>query len=71
VREAYSELLMSGPSAETLAERFPIRVREKYEVYLSDELTARLFARERIDLHGARQLIARDCSVSDLGTRRA
>ena len=40
------------PQCQMLAERFPICVREKYEVYLSDELTARLFARERIDLHG-------------------
>jgi len=65
VREAYGELLMNGPSADRLAERFPLRVREKYEVYLSDELTARLFARERIDLHGAHQLIARDCADFD------
>ena len=64
VREAYGALLMNGPSAEMLAEKFPLRVREKYEVYLSDELTARLFARERIDLEGAHRLIERDCANS-------
>jgi len=64
VREAYSALLMNGPSAEMLAEKFPLRAREKYEVYLSDELTSHLFARERIDLEGAHQLIARDCASS-------
>ena len=37
----------------SLARQFDHRVREKYEVYLSDDLTAELFARERIDLTGA------------------
>ena len=32
---------------------FEHRVREKYDVYLSDDLTAELFAREGIDLPGA------------------
>ena len=53
---------MNRSSAEMLAKKFPLRVREKYEVYLSDELTTRLLARERIDLEGAHRLIARDCS---------
>jgi hypothetical protein len=36
-----------------LARKIPHRIREKYEIYLSDDLTAELFARERIDLKGA------------------
>ena len=64
VRDIYSELVRSGPSAETLAGKFSLRGREKYEVYLSDELTTRLFARERIDLEGAHRLIVQDCSRS-------
>ena len=61
VKETFSELGRSGPDAETLAGKFPLRIREKYEVYLSDELTTMLFARERIDLEGARLLILQDC----------
>jgi hypothetical protein len=36
-----------------LARKFPHRIREKYEIYLSDDLTAELFAHECIDLSGA------------------
>ena len=45
------------PDAVSLARRFDHRVREKYEIYLSDDLTAELFARERIDLGGAMERI--------------
>ena len=53
VREIYSGFLSSSPDALALARRFQHRVREKYDVYLSDDLTAELFAREGIDLPGA------------------
>ena len=53
VREIYSGFLSSSPDALALARRFEHRVREKYDVYLSDDLTAELFAREGIDLPGA------------------
>ena len=45
--------LTTCPDAMSLARKFPHRVREKYEIYLSDDLTAELFARECIDLSGA------------------
>ena len=37
VKETYIELGRSGPDAETLAGKFPLRIREKYEVYLSED----------------------------------
>ncbi len=64
VMGTFSELVRSGPNADTLAGKFSLRVREKYEVYLSDELTTRLLARERIDLDGAHRLIVQDCLSS-------
>jgi hypothetical protein len=33
--------------------QFPHRIVEKYDRYLSDDLTALVFARERLDLDGA------------------
>jgi len=53
VQEVYRQFLVSCPDPVALARQFPYRVREKYEVYLSDDLTAELFARERLDLKGA------------------
>jgi ATP-dependent helicase Lhr and Lhr-like helicase len=53
VQGVYAGFLTSCPDAVALAERFPQRVREKYEVFLSDDLTAEVFGRERIDLEGA------------------
>jgi ATP-dependent Lhr-like helicase len=53
VREIYRGFLSNCPDSVSLARRFDQRVREKYEIYLSDDLTAELFARERIDLSGA------------------
>jgi hypothetical protein len=53
VQEIYSGFLTDCPDAISLARKYPHRIREKYEIYLSDDLTAELFARERIDLKGA------------------
>jgi ATP-dependent helicase Lhr and Lhr-like helicase len=53
VQEVYRGFLTNCPDAISLAGKFPHRIREKYEIYLSDDLTAELFARERIDLGGA------------------
>jgi hypothetical protein len=49
----YRCILTDCPDAISLARKYPHRIREKYEIYLSDDLTAELFARERIDLKGA------------------
>jgi len=57
VQEVYRGFLEKCPDAVSLAEQFEGRVREKYEPYLSDDLTAQLFAQERIDLVGALQKI--------------
>jgi Helicase conserved C-terminal domain len=53
VQEIYSGFLTDCPDAISLARKYPHRIREKYEIYLSDDLTAELFARERIELKGA------------------
>jgi ATP-dependent helicase Lhr and Lhr-like helicase len=53
VQEIYRGFMTQCPDAISLAQKFPYRIREKYEIYLSDDLTAELFARERIDLNGA------------------
>jgi hypothetical protein len=53
VQEIYRGFLTESPDAISLARKFPHRSQEKYEIYLSDDLTAELFARERIDLAGA------------------
>jgi ATP-dependent Lhr-like helicase len=53
VQAVYHGFLNDCPDAVALAGRCPHRVREKYEVFLSDDLTAEVFARERIDLKGA------------------
>ena len=47
VQEIYRGFLTNCPDAVALALQFPNRVQEKYERYLSDELSATLFARER------------------------
>jgi ATP-dependent helicase Lhr and Lhr-like helicase len=53
VTEIYRGFLTNCPEPVALAQGFPHRIREKYESFLSDELTAEIFARERIDLAGA------------------
>jgi ATP-dependent helicase Lhr and Lhr-like helicase len=57
VQEIYRGVLADCPDAVSLARQFPSRVVEKYERYLSDELTAEVFARERLDLSGAARII--------------
>jgi ATP-dependent helicase Lhr and Lhr-like helicase len=53
VQEIFRGFLAECPDAVSLAMQFPSRAGEKYDRYLSDELTAELFARERLDLSGA------------------
>ena len=53
VQEIYRGFLTTCPDAISLARKFPHRIREKYEIYLSDDLTAELFGRDCIDLSGA------------------
>jgi hypothetical protein len=53
VHEICRGFLSNCPDAISLARKLPHRNHEKYETYLSDDLTAELFARERIDLSGA------------------
>ena len=57
VQDVYRGFLEQSPDAMSLARQFEGRVWEKYESYLSDDLTAQLFAQERIDLVGAIQKI--------------
>jgi ATP-dependent helicase Lhr and Lhr-like helicase len=53
VQEIYRGFLSNCPDAVSLARQFPYRVVEKYDRYLSDDLTAEMFARERMDLPAA------------------
>ena len=53
VKEIYCGFLTECPDAVSLAMQFPHRIVEKYDRYLSDDLTALVFARERLDLNGA------------------
>jgi ATP-dependent helicase Lhr and Lhr-like helicase len=57
VQEIYRGFLSNCPDAVSLARQFPYRVVEKYDRYLSDDLTAEVFARERMDLPGALEKI--------------
>jgi ATP-dependent Lhr-like helicase len=53
VKQIYHGFLAECPDAVSLAMQFPHRLVEKYDRYLSDDLTALLFARDRLDLAGA------------------
>jgi len=57
VRSAYRRFLDDAPTAEALADRFPQRAQEKYDPYLGEELLAKVFARNSLDLDGALALI--------------
>jgi ATP-dependent helicase Lhr and Lhr-like helicase len=57
VQEVYRAFLSECPDAVALARQFPYRIVQKYDRYLSDDLTAEVFARERMDLPGALQKI--------------
>jgi ATP-dependent Lhr-like helicase len=57
VQDVYRGFLEKCPDAMSLARKFNCRSREKYESYLSDDLTCQLFAQERIDVAGALQKI--------------
>jgi hypothetical protein len=60
VQEIYQSFLANCPDAVSLAQQFRYRVIEKYDRYLSDDLTAEVFARERMDLPGALEKIRAD-----------
>lgn len=57
VRHAYLALAESCPSAEEIAARLPVRVTEKYDSFLSDDLQCLLYARNCLDCNGARTVI--------------
>ncbi len=60
VHEIYTGFLANPPDPVSLARQFPYRVVEKYDRYLSDDLTADVFAHERMDLPGALEKIRDD-----------
>ena len=70
VQEIYRGFLAECPDAVALAMHFPHRLIEKYDRYLSDDLTALLFARERLDLSGALDKGPRDQSLNGLARFR-
>jgi hypothetical protein len=72
VQEIYRGFLTQCTDAVALATKFPHRTVEKYDRYLSDDLTALLFACERLDLSGALEKIRRSefyCATTQYGSR--
>ena len=57
VRETYAKILAEPPDADRLAMKFPARVSEKYDIFLPDDLQARNFARNNLDIQGALSLV--------------
>jgi ATP-dependent helicase Lhr and Lhr-like helicase len=57
----YRDFLAKAPDAVEIGHAFPCRIREKYEVYLSEDLTAEQFAREVLDRDGALSVIRSCC----------
>jgi ATP-dependent Lhr-like helicase len=57
VKEMFRGFLQKCPDAESLAANDPNRAEEKYDRYLSDALLARNYARNRLDVQGALELI--------------
>jgi ATP-dependent Lhr-like helicase len=53
VRRAYLELAAACPSAEDIAARLPVRITEKYDPFLSDDLQCLSYARNCLDEAGA------------------
>ena len=53
----YRRSLGAWPEPQALAARFTNRAEEKYEPFLSESMMTHLFARERLDLDGARRVI--------------
>ncbi len=57
VLRCYRSSLDAWPEPQALAARFTSHATEKYEPFLSGSLKTHLFARERLDLDGARRVI--------------
>jgi ATP-dependent Lhr-like helicase len=57
VREAIRSFLQNTPTPEALASLIPNKALEKYERFLSEELQAIVFARNCLDVGGARTLV--------------
>jgi hypothetical protein len=56
--------LDTWPETQALAANFTCRAGEKYERLLSESLTTRVFARERLDIDGARRVIVDSLSLT-------
>ncbi len=59
IGNAYRKLLEDLPPVEKLAQMFPIRAFEKYELYLTEDVQTVLFARNYLDWEGAKELLTR------------
>lgn len=57
VREKYLKFLATPPDADCLAMEFPVCVSEKYDVFLPEDLQAKNFARNNLDVGEALNLI--------------
>jgi ATP-dependent Lhr-like helicase len=60
VVEAYRAFLSGHPAPEQLARCFPCLAQEKYDRFLAEPLQAQVFAKNRLDVPGALDLIRRD-----------
>ena len=63
VRDAYLGIMARPPGADTIAAQFPSPTSEKYDEFLTDELQARNFARNSLDVLAAIAKIESDFSA--------
>jgi ATP-dependent Lhr-like helicase len=66
VRDAFQRLLKLQTSAEELAAKLIIKVREKYDWCLSEELQIKVLAQNSLDMEGALALVRRYLSCVEL-----
>jgi len=59
IQACYSQYLLEQPDPIKLAERFPVKVMEKYDSFLTNELLCESFARNYLDMSGALEAIKR------------
>lgn len=67
VLETYKKFLAEPPDVDRLAREFPGCVSEKYDIFLPDDLQAKNFARNNLDLDGALRFLDRTPSQHGAG----
>ncbi|MDD4872358.1 MAG: DEAD/DEAH box helicase [Kiritimatiellae bacterium] len=62
IKSIYTAFLKERPTADQIAEYFPIKIVEKYDTYLPEHLLTVNFARNSLDVTGAIDLISKSMS---------